>query len=98
MYLLSQEIIVPIRIKKIYIRIPENYIFLIVIKNIFADKKSILLIIIIPGILIIGNWFNKNITSYKMIIISLNKYTNKRICIAWLDYFIKYIYSKSKSK
>jgi hypothetical protein len=54
--------------------------------------------VIILGVLIIKNWFNKNITSYKIIIILPNKYTNKRICISWLDYFIKYIYSNSESK
>jgi hypothetical protein len=53
---------------------------------------------IIPGVLIIGSWFSKNITSYEVIIILLNKYINKRIYIAWLDYFIKYIYSNSESK
>jgi hypothetical protein len=78
----GQEVVVPIRIKKIYIRIPENYIFLIVIKSISADRKSILLVVIVLGVLIIGSWFNKNITSYKVITISLNKYTNKGICIA----------------
>jgi hypothetical protein len=78
----GQEVMVPIRIKEIYIRIPENYISLIIIKNISIDRKSILLVVIILGVLIIGNWFNKNITSYKIIIISLSKYINKRICIA----------------
>jgi hypothetical protein len=66
---LSQEIIVPIRIKEINIRIPENRILPIIIKNIFIDRKSILLVMIILGVLIIGNWFSKNITSYKIIII-----------------------------
>jgi hypothetical protein len=85
-------------IKEIYIRIPENSIFLIVIKSIFIDRKSILLIIIVLGVLIIRSWFSKNMTSYKVIIILLNRYTNKGIYIAWLDYFIKYIYFNSESK
>jgi hypothetical protein len=90
--------VVLIRIKEIYIGIPENYISLIVIENISINKKSILLVVIIPDVLIIGSWFSKNMTSYKIIIILLNKYTNKRICIAWFDYFIKYIYCNSESK
>jgi hypothetical protein len=65
-----------------YIGIPENHISLIVIKSISINRKSKLLVVIIPGVLIIKNWFNKNITSYKIIIISLSKYINKRICIA----------------
>jgi hypothetical protein len=81
-----------------YIGIPENHISLIVIKSISINRKSKLLVVIIPGVLIIKNWFNKNITSYKVIIISLNRYTNKGICITWFDYFIKYIYSNSESK
>jgi hypothetical protein len=84
--------------QSIYIRIPENYISLIIIKSISIDRNSILLVVIVSGVLIIGSWFSKNITSYKIIIVLLNRYTNKRIYIAWLDYFIKYIYSKSESK
>jgi hypothetical protein len=47
--------VIPIRIKEIYIRISENHIFLIIIKNISIDKKFILLVIIILGVLIIGS-------------------------------------------
>jgi hypothetical protein len=97
-YPLGQEIIVPIGIKNIYIKIPENYISLIIIESISADRKSILLVVIILGVLIIGNWFSKNMTGYKVIIILLSRYTNKGIRIAWFDYFIKYIYSNSESK
>jgi hypothetical protein len=36
------------------------------------------------------SWFYKNITGYKIIIVSSIGYTNKGIYIVWLDYFIKY--------
>ena len=49
---LGEEIVVLIRIKEIYIGIPENYIFLIIIKCIFIDSKAIPLVVIIPEIII----------------------------------------------
>jgi hypothetical protein len=45
--------VVLIRIKEIYIGIPENCISLIIIKYISADSKAIPPVIIIPGIIII---------------------------------------------
>jgi hypothetical protein len=63
---------------------------MIIIKYISADKKTILLLVIIPGIMIIETWFYKKITRHKLVIISLNNYTHKNICMFWLDYFIKY--------
>jgi hypothetical protein len=64
-----------------YVRIPENCMFLTVIKSISADKKAISLVIIILKKNIIVNWFTKNITGYKRITVSNSGYTNKRICI-----------------
>jgi hypothetical protein len=55
--------------------------FLTVIKSIFADKKAILFIVIVLKKNIIVNWFTKNITGHKRIIVSDFSYTNKRICI-----------------
>jgi hypothetical protein len=64
-----------------YVRIPENRMFLTVIKSISANKKAILLIIIVPGKNIIVNWFAKNITGHEQITVSDSSYTNKRIYI-----------------
>jgi hypothetical protein len=50
---LGKKVVVPIRIKKIYIGIPENRISLIIIKYISIDSKAIPLVVIIPGIIII---------------------------------------------
>jgi hypothetical protein len=74
-------VIVLVKIKKIYVRIPKNRMFLTIIKNIFIDKKAISLIIIVLKKNIIVNWFIKNITSHKQIIVSNSNYTNKEICI-----------------
>ena len=34
------------------------------------------------------SWFYDNLTGYEVITISPAGYTNKRICIEWLDHFI----------
>jgi hypothetical protein len=64
-----------------YIRIPENYMSLTVIKSISADRKAILPIVIVSRKNIIVNWFAENITGHKRITVSDSGYTNKRICI-----------------
>jgi len=64
-----------------YVKVLENYISFIVIKSISANKKAILLVVIMPRIIIIRSWFYKNITNYKVITVSLTNYINKGICI-----------------
>jgi hypothetical protein len=51
--LIGEEVVVLIRIKEIYIEIPENYMSLIIIKYISIDSKAISPVVIIPGIIII---------------------------------------------
>jgi hypothetical protein len=88
--LTGEEVIILIRIKKIYIGILQNYFSITVVKYISANRKVILLLVIIPGVMIIKTWFHEKIIRHKFIIISLSSYTNKGICMFWLDYFIKY--------
>jgi hypothetical protein len=64
-----------------YVRILENRLFVIVVKCIFADGKSILLLVIIPSVIIIKSWFYKKITGHKLVIVSLSGYINEGICI-----------------
>jgi hypothetical protein len=52
-----------------------------IIKNISIDKRAILLVIIIPGVIIITSWFSNNITRYKLLMVSKSGYTNKSIYI-----------------
>jgi hypothetical protein len=63
---------------------------LTIIESISADGKAIPSLIIVSGILIIESWFYKNITGYKLVTVSPTGYTNKGICIIWLNHFIKY--------
>jgi hypothetical protein len=48
-----EEIVVPIRIKEIYIGIPKNRISLTIIESISIDSKVILLVVIVPRVIII---------------------------------------------
>jgi hypothetical protein len=69
-----------------------------IIENISADRRVILLVIIIPGVIIIVFWFSDNITRHEFPIVSESGYTNKGICIVWLDYFIKHNNYKPNKK
>jgi len=51
--LIREEVVVPIRIKEMYIKILENRLSITIVKCIFVDRKSILLLVIILGIIII---------------------------------------------
>ena len=75
----GEEVIVPIGIKEIYTGIPENRISLIIIESISIDSKAILLVVIVPRVIIMVSWFHENITSYKVIIVSLTRYINEGI-------------------
>jgi hypothetical protein len=89
-----QEVVVPVGIKEMYIKTPENRILITVIKYICANRIAIPLVIIIPQTMIIRGWFYPKITGYKVLTVSNSGYTNKGIYIKWLDHFIKqYNYS-----
>jgi hypothetical protein len=79
--LANKEIIVLVRIKEMYVGIPENRMSLTVIKSISADRKAIPFVVIVPRKNIIVNWFAENITGHKRITVSDFGYTNKGICI-----------------
>jgi hypothetical protein len=81
--------VVLVSITEMYIRIPENYILIIVIKCICANGTAIPPVIIIPGTMIIRGWFYKKMTGYKVITVFNTSYINKGIYIVWLDHFIK---------
>jgi hypothetical protein len=86
----GEEVIVLVRIKEMYVGIPENRMSLTVIESISVDRKAIFFIVIVPKKNIMVNWFVKNITDHERIIVSDSGYTNKGICIIWLNYFIKH--------
>jgi hypothetical protein len=78
---IRKDVIVPVRIKEIYVGVPENRLFVTVIKSISADGKAILLLVIVPGRNIIMSWFSEQITEAEVVLVSLFGYTNKGICM-----------------
>jgi hypothetical protein len=48
-----EEVIVLIRIKEMYTRIPKNRISLIIIESISIDSQAIPPVVIVPGVMII---------------------------------------------
>ena len=55
--LTREEVVVPIGIKEIYVKILKNCLFVIIVKCISIDGKSILLLVIILSVIIIEKWF-----------------------------------------
>jgi hypothetical protein len=86
----GEEVVVPIGIKEMYTRIPENYMSLTIIECISIDGKAIPPIVIVPRVMIIVSWFHENMTGHEVITVSLSRYTNEGIYIVWLDHFIKH--------
>jgi hypothetical protein len=88
--LAKERVVVLVRIKEIYVKVPENRLSFTVIKSISADGKSIFLLVIVPGKNIMVSWFYKNMTGEEMVTVSPSGYINKEICLTWLDHFIKH--------
>jgi hypothetical protein len=57
--LAGQEVIVPVYIKKMYTRVPENRKSLTIIKSVATDRTVIPPVVIIPGWKIIQSWFSR---------------------------------------
>jgi hypothetical protein len=74
-------VVIPIRIKEIYVRVPKNRLFVTVVKSISADGKAISPLVIVPGRNIIVSWFSENITRAEVVTVLPLGYTNKGICI-----------------
>jgi len=79
--LAKEEVVVLIRIKEMYVGVPENRLSLTIVKFISVNGKAILPLVIVPSVTIMVSWFHENITGHKIVTVSLTKYTNKRICI-----------------
>jgi hypothetical protein len=64
-----------------YVKVPENRLFVTVVESISADGKAIPPLVIVPGKNIIMSWFSEQITEAEVILVLLFDYTNKGICI-----------------
>jgi hypothetical protein len=65
-----KDVIVPIRIKKMYVKVLENRLSVTVIKSISADGKAISSLIIVPSKNIIMFWFSKQITRAEVVFVT----------------------------
>jgi hypothetical protein len=74
-------VIIPVRIKKMYVRVPKNRLSVTVVKSISVDGKAIPSLVIVPGRNIIMSWFSEQMTGAEVVSVSLSGYTNKGICI-----------------
>ena len=86
----GEEVVVLIGINEMYVRVPENRLFLTVVEYISADGESIPPLVIVPGRKIMESWFDENMTVHEIITVSPSDYINERICMVWLDHFINY--------
>jgi hypothetical protein len=78
---LGKKVVVLIRIKKMYVKVPENRLSVTVVKSISADGKAILFLVIVPGRNIMVSWFSENMTGAEVMTVSPLGYTNEGICM-----------------
>jgi hypothetical protein len=76
-----EDVVVPVRIKEMYVRVPENRLSVTVVESISADSKAIPPLVIVPGRNIIMSWFSEQMTGAEVISVLLSGYTNKGICM-----------------
>ena len=75
----GEEVVVLIRIKEIYVRVPENQLSVKVIKGISADGTAIPPLVTVPERNIMVSWFSEKMTGAEIVSVSLSGYTNKEI-------------------
>jgi hypothetical protein len=64
-----------------YVKVPENRLFVTVVKSISADGKAIPPLVIMLNRNIIVSWFSENMTEAEVVTVLPLGYTNKEICI-----------------
>jgi hypothetical protein len=77
----KKNIIILIRIKEIYVKVPKNRLSVIVIENISVNGKAILSLVIMLSKNIIMSWFSEQITRAEVILVLLSGYINKKMCV-----------------
>jgi hypothetical protein len=64
----GEDVIVPVRIKEIYVKVPENRLFVTVVESISADGKAISPLVIVPSKNIIMSWFSEQMTEAEVVL------------------------------
>jgi hypothetical protein len=87
----GEEVVVPIEVKEMYTSSPENRKSMTIIEAVSADgREPPPPFVICPGKRIMESWIHDNLKGGEVIDLSETGYTNERIAIAWLNYFIKH--------
>ena len=80
MCLRGQQVVVPVKVEEIYVRIPKNRLSVTVIKTIRTNRTTLTpLVVILPMNKIIEHWFHYNITGFELLQVSKSSYTNSDI-------------------
>jgi hypothetical protein len=74
-------VVVPVRIKEMYVEVPENRLSVTVVESISADGKAIPPLVIVPGRNIMMSWFSEQMTGAEVVSLSPSGYTNEGICM-----------------
>lgn len=69
-----------------------------IIEAVCANGTTIPHVIIVPGTMIMANWFSKEMTGLEKLTVSESGYTNDGIMLAWLDHFIEHTGQTPKSE
>jgi hypothetical protein len=87
----GENIIVPIKVKELYIASPENRKSVTMVETIHADGRDPLPPFIIAlGQKIMDSWVSEELVSSKHITCTLIGYTNNEVIMQYLDHLIKY--------
>jgi hypothetical protein len=77
----EEDVMVPVRIKEMYVGVLENRLSVTVVKSISADGKAIPPLVIVPGRNIMMSWFSEQMTGAEVVLVSSSGYTNEGICM-----------------
>jgi len=80
-------IIIYLNTKAIYLANPNNRELLIIIKTISASNKVIILFLILKREILLEKYFNNNLNTEIVFIISLTRYINNILSLKYIKYF-----------
>jgi hypothetical protein len=87
----GENVIVPIKVKELYIASPENRKSIIIIETIYINRREPLPPFVIAlRQKIIDNWISEKLIGSEQIAYTLTSYTNNKIIMQYLNHLIKH--------
>jgi hypothetical protein len=80
-------VIIYLNTKAIYLTDPDNRELLTIIETISASSKVITLFLILKGEILLEEYFNNNLNTEIVFIISLTRYINNILSLKYIKYF-----------